>query len=76
MEDTAFKLWQEWFAAEGDPVVFCDYDHAVYCFFCGNDNPVTYGHDPNCIYLRAKTLVHGPLFAGLSIVALPKDDGT
>lgn len=63
--DEALALWKEWFEQDGDPV-YTDPNDDWVCFFCDTAYPVQNGHDPNC-YLRAKTLVRGPLFEGLNI---------
>lgn len=63
----ALRLWQEWFETDGDPVCSDGRGDVVICFFCDRDNPVWNGHEDDCIYIRAKELVKGPLFNGLDL---------
>lgn len=66
----ALKLWQEWFEENNkyiDAAVAYDELGNNRCFFCHEDDPIWNGHHADCIYIRAKTLVKGPLFEGLDL---------
>jgi hypothetical protein len=58
----ALRLWQEWFAEDGDPLEYSD-ELGWRCFFCwgssdaaGVPGGVSH-HADNCIYIRAQRLV-------------------
>lgn len=67
--EEALKLWEEWLANNNmvDAPLAYEAQGDSYCFFCNRSNPLREGHEPNCIYIRAKELVKGPLFKGLNI---------
>ncbi len=58
MEDTALQLWREFFGERGRGSYFDSPCGDAECFFCGesiyNEEE---GHDPDCVYIRAKKLL-------------------
>lgn len=72
MTNEALDLWREFFSTDYGlgRAVITDRFGRTHCFFCNRDNPVWNGHNDDCIYIRAKELVRGPQFKGMSFPEL------